>query len=96
MPPMPPIPNARPMAAPPSSSTPSGWKRGSSASLKTPPPLLRLAARCQHLERWSVPRDSYPLDKPGYLHWRRSLYVKQAERAKELLLQAGVSRRRSG
>jgi tRNAThr (cytosine32-N3)-methyltransferase len=53
-------------------------------------PLLRLAARCQHLERWSVPRDSFPLGKPGYLAWRRSLYVKQAERAKALLLQAGV------
>lgn len=53
-------------------------------------PLLRLAARCQHLERWTVPRDSYPLDKPGYHAWRRSLYVKQANRAKELLLQAGV------
>jgi Domain of unknown function (DUF4202) len=53
--------------------------------------LLRLAARCQHLERWSVPRDSFPLGKPGYLAWRRSLYVKQAARAKELLLQAGVT-----
>ena len=53
-------------------------------------PLLRLAARCQHLERWSVPRDTFPLDKPGYLAWRRSLYVKQADRAKELLVQAGV------
>jgi tRNAThr (cytosine32-N3)-methyltransferase len=54
-------------------------------------PLLRLAARSQHLERWSVPRASYPLDKPGYHAWRRSLYSKQAERARELLLQAGVS-----
>jgi tRNAThr (cytosine32-N3)-methyltransferase len=52
--------------------------------------LLRLAARCQHLERWSVPRDTFPLGKPGYLAWRRSLYVKQAARAQELLLQAGV------
>ena len=54
-------------------------------------PLLRLAARCQHLERWSVPRASFPMDRPGYLAWRRSLYVKQAERARELLLSAGVS-----
>jgi tRNAThr (cytosine32-N3)-methyltransferase len=53
-------------------------------------PLLRLAARCQHLERWSVPRDTFPLDKPGYHAWRKSLYVKQAERARELLLQTGV------
>ncbi len=54
-------------------------------------PLLRLAARCQHLERWSVPRASFPEGKAGYLAWRRSLYVKQAARAKELLLLAGVA-----
>jgi len=53
-------------------------------------PLLRLAARCQHLERWSVPRSSFPMDRPGYLMWRRSLYVKQAERARTLLESAGV------
>lgn len=56
-----------------------------------PTPLLRLAARCQHLERWSVPRNSYPEGKVGYLTWRKFLYTKQAERARELLLQAGVS-----
>lgn len=54
-------------------------------------PLLRLAARSQHLERWSVPRASFPMDRPGYLRWRKSLYTKQAERARELLLQAGVA-----
>ena len=52
--------------------------------------LLRLAARCQHLERWSVPRASFPEGKVGYLTWRRSLYTKQSERARELLLAAGV------
>lgn len=56
-----------------------------------PSPLLRLAARCQHLERWSVPRASFPEGKVGYLNWRRSLYTKQAERARALLLAAGVS-----
>ena len=55
------------------------------------PALLRLAARCQHLERWSVPRNTFPMDKPGYHAWRESLYVKQAARARELLVQAGVS-----
>ncbi|MGA3007643.1 MAG: DUF4202 domain-containing protein [Opitutaceae bacterium] len=55
------------------------------------PPLLRLAARCQHLERWSVPRASFALDRAGYHAWRRSLYVKQAERARALLWQAGLS-----
>ena len=60
------------------------------------PPLLRLAARCQHLERWSVPRESFALDKTGYLAWRRSLYVKQAERARALLLQAGMPAAEAG
>jgi len=53
-------------------------------------PILRLAARCQHLERWSVPRASFPEGKAGYLAWRRSLYVKQAERARQLLTDSGV------
>ncbi|WP_414662466.1 DUF4202 domain-containing protein [Horticoccus sp. 23ND18S-11] len=53
-------------------------------------PALRLAARAQHLERWTVPRASFPEGKPGYLAWRRSLYTKQAERARALLLEAGV------
>jgi tRNAThr (cytosine32-N3)-methyltransferase len=54
-------------------------------------PVLRLAALCQHLERWSVPRASYPEGKAGYLTWRKSLYHRQADRARELLLTAGVS-----
>jgi len=53
-------------------------------------PVLRLAARCQHLERWQTPRSLFPEGKPGYLAWRRSLYVKQAERARQILTEAGV------
>lgn len=55
------------------------------------PPVLQLAARCQHLERWSIPRASYPEGKVGYLAWRKSLYHRQAGRARELLLAAGFS-----
>jgi tRNAThr (cytosine32-N3)-methyltransferase len=55
------------------------------------PAHLRLAARCQHLERFLVPRVSFPEGKAGYLAWRKSLYTKQAERAQSLLLEAGVS-----
>lgn len=55
------------------------------------PEILRLAARCQHLERWTTPRDSYPMDKVGYHAWRRGLYVKQAERARQILIESGVS-----
>ncbi len=52
--------------------------------------LLCLAANCQHLERWKTPRQTYPAGRAGYLEWRRLLYTKQACRAEELLLQAGV------
>jgi len=58
---------------------------------EAPTPLLQLAARCQHLERWLVPRASFPEGKAGYLAWRRSLYTKQAERARALVLEAGMS-----
>lgn len=53
--------------------------------------LVKLAARCQHLERFLTPRSSFPEGKAGYFKWRRSLYVIQANRAAELLQQAGVS-----
>jgi hypothetical protein len=51
---------------------------------------LKLASRCQHLERWLVPRNTFPMDKVGYLTWRRSLYVKQSEKARQLLTEAGL------
>ena len=65
-----------------------GWVSRVAAA---PTALLLLAARCQHLERWSVPRASFPDGKAGYFAWRKSLYTKQADRARELLLKAGVS-----
>ncbi|HVU17987.1 MAG TPA: DUF4202 domain-containing protein [Candidatus Didemnitutus sp.] len=53
--------------------------------------LLRLAARCQHLERWSVPRATFAEGRAGYLSWRKSLYARQADRARALMREAGVS-----
>lgn len=53
-------------------------------------PILLLAARCQHLERWLTPRNTYPEGKQGYFAWRRYLYTQQADRAKELLLATGI------
>lgn len=57
--------------------------------------LVRLAARCQHLERFATPRNTFPDGKAGYLQWRRTLYTKQANRATELLTQAGVAQEES-
>jgi hypothetical protein len=50
---------------------------------------LRLAARCQHLERWKIPRSSHPEGRVGYLQWRTQLGRFHADRAAEILRAAG-------
>jgi len=50
---------------------------------------LRLAARCQHLCRWKIPRQSYPMTRPGYLQWRANLKKFHAEKAGDILREAG-------
>jgi hypothetical protein len=50
---------------------------------------LRLAARCQHLCRWMVPRDSYPMTRAGYLQWREGLKKFHANKAGDILRSVG-------
>ena len=50
---------------------------------------LRLAARCQHICRWESPRNSYPMDKPGYLRWRADLKKFHADRSGKILREIG-------
>ena len=50
---------------------------------------MKLAIRAQHVERWKSPRNAYPMDRIGYLTWRKDLYKIQANTAVNLLLQAG-------
>jgi hypothetical protein len=50
---------------------------------------LRLAARCQHLRRWEVPRSSYPMTRVGYLQWREGLKKFHAQSAGEILKEVG-------
>jgi hypothetical protein len=47
--------------------------------------VLQLAVRAHHLERWRVPRDSFPVGRLGYLRWRKHLQQYHAERAGILL-----------
>jgi hypothetical protein len=53
------------------------------------PEELRLAARCQHLCRWEIPRSSYPMTRPGYLTWRANLKKFHAQKAGEILRACG-------
>lgn len=49
----------------------------------------QLAVRAQHIQRWSVPRSTYPMTKEGYHAWRTGLYKFHADTAGELMRQAG-------
>lgn len=49
----------------------------------------QLAVRAQHIQRWKVPRDSYPMTKEGYHAWRTGLYTFHANTAAELMRRAG-------
>ena len=50
---------------------------------------MQLAIRAQHIQRWKSRRDAYPMDRIGYLQWRKDLYKIQAQTAAELLAEAG-------
>ncbi|MBO0323750.1 DUF4202 domain-containing protein [Muricauda sp. CAU 1633] len=50
---------------------------------------LQLTARCQHICRWEIPRDSYEMNRVGYLKWRQDLKKFHAEKAGALLKKVG-------
>jgi hypothetical protein len=50
---------------------------------------LRLAARCQHLCRWEIPRSAYELTRAGYLKWRAELKKFHARKSAAILQEAG-------
>ncbi len=51
---------------------------------------LRLAARCQHIGRWEIAREEYPMDRTGYLKWRTVLKKHHAKIVSGILEQHGV------
>lgn len=50
---------------------------------------LRIACRGQHIERWLLPRDAYPMDRAGYLQWRQEQGRRHAERIAGIMSDAG-------
>jgi hypothetical protein len=50
---------------------------------------LQIAARGQHIERWTSPRKSYPEGRVGYLKWRKDLKDFHAQRVGEIMVAAG-------
>lgn len=53
------------------------------------PEYLVLAARCQHIGRWEIPRNTYAMDRKGYLQWRNQLKVHHGNIADRIMRSYG-------
>jgi hypothetical protein len=52
---------------------------------------IQFASKAQHICRWKMPRESYPMDRVGYLKWREDLKKFHAKTTAEILEKAGYS-----
>ena len=52
---------------------------------------LRLAARAQHIQRWTIPREKYPMDRKGYLQWRTELKKFHGQLATDIMKTHGYT-----
>ncbi|WP_417364141.1 DUF4202 domain-containing protein [Galbibacter sp.] len=50
---------------------------------------LKIAARAQHIARWKIDRQVYPMDRAGYLRWRTDLKKMHAELTGSILDKVG-------
>ena len=50
---------------------------------------LLLAARSQHICRWTIPRHTYEMTRAGYLRWRTDLKQFHAGKSAEILAEVG-------
>jgi len=53
---------------------------------------LQIAARAQHICRWKIARNEFPMDRVGYLKWRERLKRMHAEITGEILLEVGYDK----
>ena len=51
--------------------------------------VLKLAVRCQHIQRWKILRQDYPEGRTGYKRWRTDLAKFHAETAAAILYDVG-------
>lgn len=50
---------------------------------------LQIATHAQHICRWKIPREDYPMDRVGYLKWRETLKRMHADMTAEILKEVG-------
>jgi hypothetical protein len=52
---------------------------------------VKLAVRAQHIQRWKISRNEFPMDRQGYLQWRTKLYKFHAQTAGDLMRAVGYN-----
>ncbi len=52
---------------------------------------LQIACRAQHIQRWTIPRKDYPMDRTGYKRWRTELAKFHAQLAAKIMTDNGYS-----
>jgi hypothetical protein len=52
---------------------------------------LQIACRAQHIQRWSIPRRDYPMDRSGYKRWRSELAKFHAQLTAQLMNECGYA-----
>jgi hypothetical protein len=55
----------------------------------SPSAARQIAARAQHIRRWTVAREDFPAGREGYLRWRTFLYRFHADQAEAILRETG-------
>ena len=50
---------------------------------------LQIAARAQHICRWKIARNEFPMDRVGYLKWRETLKKMHGNTTAEILQKVG-------
>lgn len=54
-----------------------------------PSAALQIAARGQHVQRWTIPRSRYEMNRQGYLKWRETLKTFHIETVTRIMREAG-------
>ena len=52
---------------------------------------IQIASKAQHICRWKIARESYPMDRVGYLKWREDLKKFHAQNTTVILEKAAYS-----
>lgn len=55
------------------------------------PEALQIAARAQHICRWEILRNKYPMGKTGYLDWRNKLQKHHSQITSDILKEVGYN-----